>query len=238
MCNVGRSQHTLLMANCDTYPIALRGHLASRARPLLSKMASLATLIPGTNATDITCKHPSYATIAKASMCDGYICNPCAIGASLELTDSNSLDDYAQYKPPKLVASIDIITVDATQRNVLRYATSQGAQEILEMDSSDLHLHSELCQEMNVSYHGYIKGSVKGPMYKVRTSANDFMYEIDWHTSFPRGEHYHAWTLMHCISMAAIHAPLLTTREYVFQIGIADLLSTYTKAIPKCWLNL
>ena len=161
-------------------------------------------------------------------MCDGYICNPCAIGASLELIDSNSLDDYVQYKPPKSVASIDIITVDATQRDVLRYAASQGAQEILEMDSSDLHLYTELCQEMNVSYHGYIKGNVKGPTYKVMISANDFMYQIDWHTSFPRGEDYHAWTLMHCISMTAIHAPLLTTREYVFQIGIADLLLLYT----------
>ena len=220
ICNGGKSPHTLLNANCNAHPIALRGHLTSQAGALPSKLVLLADFVSVHNASPTIFEHSSYATIAKQSMCDGYICNPCAIGATLELTNSISSLDYVQYKPPKLVATVDIIIVNATHRDILRYCTSEAAQEISEVYGSQFQIHSELCQTINVSYHGIMKGNIQGPNQKVLASSNEFMYEIDWHTCFPRGEHYPAWTVMLCIQVAVVHSPLSTAKEHVSKIDI------------------
>ena len=224
VCNGGKRQQMLLNANYNTHPIALRGHSTPQAGALQRRMTSLNSLAQVHNAITERCKHSSYATIAKQLMCDGYICNPCAIGASLELTDSTHLVDHVQYKPPKVVASVDIITVDATHRDVLRYCTSRGARGISEVDGSRFQIHSELCQQMNISYHGIMKGHIKGPNYKFMASANELMYKIDWHASFPRGEHYLELTLMYKVQVAAIKIPLSIAKKLVFQFDVIDPL--------------
>ena len=191
VCNVEGSQHTLISANYNTCPTAMRENLTSQARALPTKITSLAYLAPVHNATTVRCKHSSYATIAQQAICDGYICNPCAAGASLDLIDSVTLNDDVQYMPPKMVASVDVITVDATHRERFRYCTSLGASEGLEIETSHLQIRSEVCQQVGTSYHGIMKGNIKGSNYKVMASASELLYELEWHTSFPRGEHYH-----------------------------------------------
>ena len=231
VCNVGKSQ--LLSASYDTHPIALRRPLASQAGALLSKMTSFANLVQSDNAIAIGCKQSSYAMIARQTTCDGYICNPCALGASLELTTRISLADNTRYEPLKLVASVHIFTVDARHRDMLRYCTSQCTQDNSIVDGGHLQILSRLSQHTDVSCHGIMRNNIEGPNYKVMASANELMYVIDWHASFPRREY--SLAIMRCIQVAAIKTLILKVK-YVFP---RKTYIGYTKvpAVSRGWLR-